>query len=174
VPDSDQDASGGGNGTVVAQFRRRMSRPPMRRPMGYPPPYPRPWLGEGNPGHAALGALILGGLGATLAANAHSNGQSGPNVVAALFCGGLGAFVGAVIGNNIGWSHSQRYHRNSWPDDDEDASNSRPPAPSAARQAASLEPASAKPSSGKPAFQQLDTPASSGVADEAVPAGAGR
>ncbi len=104
----------------------------MRRRMGYNRPYGGPyggpWFQEGNPGHAVIGALILGGLGATLAANTHPTGQKGPNVVAALFVGGLGAVFGAIIGNSIAEHHSYR-HRTPWPDDDdEDASvrNQRP------------------------------------------------
>ena len=115
------------NDSLVAQYPRgRMSGPRMRRPAGYGRPYGRPygspWFHQGNPAHAVIGALILGGLGAGLAVNAHPSGQSGPNVLAALFVGGLGATFGALIGNNIPEHHSYR-HRNHWPeDDDEDAS----------------------------------------------------
>jgi hypothetical protein len=122
-----------GDGTLVAQYPRgRRPGPPMRRRMGYGRPYGRPyggpWFQEGNPGHAVIGALILGGLGATLAANTHPDGQRGPNVVGALFVGGLGAVFGAIIGNSIPEHHTYR-HRTPWPDeDDEDASvrNQRP------------------------------------------------
>jgi len=111
------------NGTLVAQYRGRMSGPRMRHRMGYGRPYGRPyggpWFQEGNPGHAVIGALLLGGLGATLAANTHPNGQRGPNVVGALFVGGLGAVFGAIIGNSIPEHHSYR-HRTPWPDDDDE------------------------------------------------------
>ena len=114
------------NGSLIAQYSRGgTARPPMRRPGGYGRPYGRPygspWLHQGNPAHAVIGALILGGIGATLAANTHPNGQKGPNVVAALFVGGLGAVVGALIGNSIPEHHSHR-HRSRRPEDDEDAS----------------------------------------------------
>lgn len=112
----------------VAQRRFGPQLPARRgRPRGSYPGYPGGrspghsslWMGEGHPGHAAIGALILGGLGATLAANTHPNGQKGPNVVGAIFVGGLGAVVGGFIGNSIPWSHSQRFHQPSWPDEDE-------------------------------------------------------
>ena len=124
---ADPCVSPGSNGMFceVAQRRFGPPMPPrMRRPVGSYPGYPRRsmWMGESHPGHAAIGALLLGGLGATLAANTHPNGQKGPNVVGALFVGGLGAVVGGFIGNSIPWSHSRGYQRRSGPDEDELAS----------------------------------------------------
>jgi hypothetical protein len=121
-------AAAGGTFCEVAQGRFGPPLPPRAKRSrgsyaGYPgrryPGYSTMWMGEGHPGHAAIGALILGGLGATLAANTHPNGQRGPNVVAALFCGGLGAVVGGIIGNSLPWSHGRRFRQQSPPDGDE-------------------------------------------------------
>ena len=131
VPEPDSE-------TAQAQFPGRIPRPPLapRGPMPYPRyGYPGPWMSEGHPGHALSGVLIGGTLGATLGANAHPNGQKGPNVVGALFLGGLGAAVGGFIGSSLPWS-PHRSSRDSWPDDDESASRSRRKHTGPARQVA--------------------------------------
>ena len=127
-----------------AQSPGRPDQPPFppRRGMGYPgypSPYPHLWVGEGHPGHALIGVLVGGTLGAVAGANVHTNGQTGPNVVGGLVLGGLGALFGGMIGNSIGWVHGQRYRHQSWPDDDEDA-RSKPQEPDSTRLAASQKP----------------------------------
>jgi hypothetical protein len=103
---------------LLAQLPRRS--PPRRMgPMGAPPRYP----GFGPPEHlgsALIGAVLLGGLGGSLAYNTHPNGQPGPNVGAAVFCGGMGALIGWVIGDHISFGHHRGYHRQPWPDEFED------------------------------------------------------
>jgi hypothetical protein len=138
VPNPSLSVPEPGSETAQAQFPGRIPRPPLapRGPMPYPRyGYPSPWMSEGHPGHALIGVLIGGTLGATLGANAHPNGQTGPNVVGALFLGGLGAAVGGLIGNSFPWS-PHRFRRDSWPDDDESASRSRPKQAGSARQVA--------------------------------------
>jgi hypothetical protein len=109
-----QDTGAQDGSTAQARFPGRIPRPPMapRRQMGYPRAgYPSPWMGEGHPGHALIGALVGGGVGAAAGINIHTNNQSGPNVVGAIVLGGLGAMVGGIIGNSVPWTHGQRLHR---------------------------------------------------------------
>ena len=129
------------DGTVVAQVPRRPPGPPMRRvrPMGPPPGYPGFGPPE-HPGHALIGALLLGGLGGSLAYNTHPNGQSGPNVVGALFGGGFGALIGWIIGDHISGGHGSGYHRGGWHDEDEDASVVRSKGREAGKAAVSARP----------------------------------
>lgn len=122
--ESCQSRNSDGAATTVAQGPRRMP-PHGRGPMVYPGPrygYPGYGMGDGHPGHALIGAVLLGGLGGSLAYNTHPNGQTQPNVVGALFCGGLGGVIGWVIGYHLPFEHSPRFHRRSWPDEDEEAS----------------------------------------------------
>ncbi len=91
------------------------------RPIGPPPGYPGLGPPE-HPGHALIGALLLGGLGGSLAYNTHPHGQSGPNIVGALFGGGFGALIGWIIGDHISGGRGSGYRRGGWQDEDEDAS----------------------------------------------------
>lgn len=104
---------------LLAQLPRRSPPRPMG-PMGPPPRYPG-FVPPEHPGSALIGAVLLGGLGGSLAYNTHPNGQTGPNVVAAIFCGGMGALIGWVIGDHISFEHHRGYRRQPWPDEVEDA-----------------------------------------------------
>lgn len=129
---------------LLAQLPRRS--PPRRMgPMGPPPRYPGFGPPE-RPGSALIGAVLLGGLGGSLAYNTHPNGQPGPNVVGAFFCGGMGALIGWVIGDHISFGHHRGYRGQPWPDEDEDAAVAHG---KRARQAASPKQASPTQSSRK-------------------------
>jgi hypothetical protein len=153
------------NGKTFCEVAQRPQGPPFPPRMGRPrggsygysryPGYPSPWTGEGHPGHALIGVLIGGALGATLGTNTHPNHEIGPNVVGGIFLGGLGAVIGGVIGNSIGGSHFHRYRRQSWPDEDEMGSRSKAPE---AQQIASVKQAPTQ-QSGKEASPSAQSPA---------------
>jgi len=107
-----------GNNTL-AQIPRRMrgpmAGPPMRRAA-----YPNMGMSGGSPDHALIGALIGFGLGAAVCAK----GNAG--VRATLALGTVGAGIGAAIGFSIPSFPGRNMYRRGWPDDDEEASRSKP------------------------------------------------
>ena|SRR5258708_7592473 len=107
-----------GNNTL-AQIPRRMPGP-MAGPPRRRGPYPNMWKSGGSPGHALIGALIGFGLGAAVGAK----GNAG--VRATLAFGTVGAGIGAAIGFSIPSFPGRNMYRRGWPDDDEEASQSKP------------------------------------------------
>lgn len=122
-----RDASGD---TTLAQDPQRIPGPPAhpRPPMGRPrPAFPGMWREEGNPRHAAIGALIGFGLGAALGAHANRDQHPGVGVRAAFLVGSIGAVLGAAVGYSTPPIRARRpYRRGPWPDEDAMASRSKP------------------------------------------------
>ena len=78
------------------------------------------WMSRGSPGHALIGALIGFGLGAAVCAKGNAGAR------ATLAIGTVGAGIGAAIGFSIPSFTGRSVYRRGWPDDDEEASRSKP------------------------------------------------
>jgi len=92
---------------------------PYHRPCcrgGYDSAYPPDWSDNGH--HAAIGALIGFGLGATVGATA--NPPKGERVAASLVVGSIGALLGAAFGHAMSTYPVRRPYRGPWTDEHED------------------------------------------------------
>ena len=122
--------------TTLAQMPHRMPGP-MPGPMGGPPMVrPGIWMSRPSTAHVLIGGLIGFGFGVAAGARG-SAGVRGSIGIGALF-----GFIGAGIGAGIPSFPSPRYYRRDWPDDDEDASRSKPASsgPNPVRQTAARQP----------------------------------
>jgi hypothetical protein len=113
---SPNPADAGGSPTL-AQLPRRMG--PMGPPMGRAA-YPGMWISRPSPAHVLIGAAFGFAIGAGFGS------QGNASVRQSLGVGALFGLIGAGIGAGIPSFPSPRYHRRDWPDDDEEASRSKP------------------------------------------------
>ena len=115
------DEAASDDSQTEAQLQRRGPGRPVPRRGYYRGGYPTPWMANGDPGHALIGAGIGFAIGATIGAvGAVHNGTP---IGGGVFIGGsLFALLGAAVGASHGAGHPFMHRRTypGWPEEDEE------------------------------------------------------